>query len=77
MPKSRENSRLRLWCLWQAIRFGRIDARPPHVLESARRLEEAMLQDAPLLTVARGRFYPMMLVGENGPSRIARRALPP
>src|SRR5246127_1267097 len=34
---------------------------PPRVLESARRLEQAMLQDTPLLTVARGSFYPAML----------------
>lgn len=40
---------------------------PPDVLESARRLEQAMLQDAPILMDARGRFYPAMLGGEDSP----------
>jgi hypothetical protein len=43
------------------------------VLESARRLEQAMLQDTPLLTVARGRFYPAMLAGEDGPFALLTR----
>ena len=46
---------------------------PPHVLESARRLEQAMLQDTPLLTVARGSFYPAMLAGKDGPFALLTR----
>ena len=41
---------------------------PPHVLESARRLEEAMLQDTPLLTVARGASIQRCLPARTAPS---------
>jgi hypothetical protein len=46
---------------------------PSHVLECARRLEEAMSQETPLLTIARGKFYPAMLAGEVGPFALLTR----
>lgn len=37
------------------------DLVPPQVLESVRRLDEAMANSSPLLKAAQGKFYPMML----------------
>jgi hypothetical protein len=46
---------------------------PPHVLDCARRLEEAMSQSSPILAASQGQFYPAMLGGNAGPLALVSR----
>jgi hypothetical protein len=46
---------------------------PPHVLDCARRLEDAMSQSSPLLAPAEGHFYATMLADNDGPLALVAR----
>jgi tetratricopeptide (TPR) repeat protein len=51
----------------QLVTRGQSPLLPPHALDCARRLDDAVSQSSPIFAAAKGQFYSAMLAGSGGP----------